>query len=228
MSGSFSEEAVSWLYANYPEVLDSTLFNFVACQRPNGTVYGTSGTCRKGTEVELRRAESVEYLNNSITLLKQKRDKAPPEGKERITRLIDKLEADLEKIKGRLKDSNTINTGGYKASPKSTPDFSNLKPEKSRNESYGFMGSSKNYYTSGLDKRWEETSKALQSLGIKPIYARRLLDSSWGRHLSDELSETPSSQVREKVHKLLKKQSAFGKKQFNRLLKEVMVDDYDD
>jgi hypothetical protein len=38
MYGSFSQKALE-------------LWEFVRCQRPNGTFYGTSGTCRSGSKV---------------------------------------------------------------------------------------------------------------------------------------------------------------------------------
>lgn len=225
MFGSFSLESIEWLYRNYSEFLDSHLYDFVSCQRPNGSIYGTAGTCRKGSEVEQRREESIKHLNNSLALLEEKRRKAAPEDKERLTKLIHKLQKDLDSIKGEPKPSSPRKSG---TQSKTVRDFSKEKPEKSRNESYGFMGSSRDYHSSGLQERWQEASRGLQSQGIKPVYARRILDSPWGRHLADELGEAPTSEVKTRVEDLLRNQSSFGRREFNKLLKTVMVDGYDD
>lgn len=226
MLGSYSQESLKWLQENYGEFLNSRLYDFVSCQRPDGSVYGTAGTCRKGSEIERRREESIKHLNNSLALLKEKRDNAPPEHKPRITRLIDKLEADLKAIQGESKLKNTPTQSGTKNVAKK--DLSHLKPEKSRNDSYGFMGSSREYHSSGLQERWKEASKGLQTQGIHPTHARRILDSPWGRHLADELGSAPNSEVKSRVENMLKNQSSFGRREFNKLIKKVMAEGYDD
>jgi hypothetical protein len=85
--GYFSDEVVEWLYENYSELAGSILYEFTTCQRPNGTVYGTAGTCRKGTEIEQRRQESITHLNTTLASLRDKRDKSPEESRSRINRL---------------------------------------------------------------------------------------------------------------------------------------------
>jgi hypothetical protein len=232
VSGHFSEDTVAWLYDNYPEFLGSKLYDFTSCQRPNGTVYGTGGTCRKGTEIEQRREESIKHLNNSIATLKEKRKQLPEGGRDRIDRLVNKLETDLKAIQGDAGQARTKAGVQYKSGsrkPVSKPvDHSHLKPEKTRNESYGFYGNTKGFDKKEVEKRWSEASRALQSNGLTPTYARRVLDSPWGRHLADEVSVTPTSKLKDEIIQSIEGMSSFNKKNFRQVIREVSVEGYDD
>jgi len=59
MTGSFSEESLIKFNQLASEIMQSNFnetkgsYDFTRCVRPNGTFYGTSGNCRKGTEVPL-------------------------------------------------------------------------------------------------------------------------------------------------------------------------------
>ena len=227
MQGDFSQETISWLFETYPEVMIGNFYDFTSCQRPNGTIYGTAGTCRKGKEIEQRREESIKHLNNSISLLKEKRGTLPEGGKGRINRLISKLEGDLRVVSGPQASQNKSPSARSTSGARSE-DLSRMKPEKTRNEGYGFYGTTREIHSSEVDNRWEQTSKAIQSQGIKPIFARRLLDSSWGRHLADEIERVPTEQVNQKVRQFLEKQTPFSRREFKNLLKEVTSEGYDD
>ena len=53
MNGNFSEEAMKAFAAMVGEKnFSEGLFDFTTCQRPDGSKYGTSGHCRKGTQTE--------------------------------------------------------------------------------------------------------------------------------------------------------------------------------
>lgn len=223
--GHFSQESVDWLVENYPEYVDTVLYDFTTCQRPNGSFYGTSGTCRKGTEVEQRREESIKHLNNSIATLREKREQLPQSGRGRIDRLIDKLETDLKAIQG---DAKSASTSRYRPSSPKPEDRSTMKPEKSRNEDYGFYGTSKEKYSKEVGKRWEQASKGLQSQGLTPPVARRMLDSSWGRHLADRLEGVPSEKVGFTVKQILESQSPRQKREFEKLWNSLLSDEWDD
>jgi hypothetical protein len=81
MGGHFSDKAL----ANYNQLVgelqgadfaEGETYDFTRCVRPNGTVYGTKGTCRKGTEVgEKEKAESYKpYKDFSYEDLKLQRE----------------------------------------------------------------------------------------------------------------------------------------------------------
>jgi hypothetical protein len=53
MNGNFSQEAMEAFTAMVGEEnFSEGLFDFTTCQRPDGSKYGTSGHCRKGTQTE--------------------------------------------------------------------------------------------------------------------------------------------------------------------------------
>jgi len=56
-------EFTEWASEDFGEVMDA--FDFGACQRPDGTVYGTAGQCRKGTPV------SIGSKDNALALRKK-------------------------------------------------------------------------------------------------------------------------------------------------------------
>ncbi len=224
--GYFSDEVVEWLYENYSELAGSILYEFTTCQRPNGTVYGTAGTCRKGTEIEQRRQESITHLNTTLASLRDKRDKSPEESRSRINRLITKLETDLKAIqgvKGAEKKSTGVGSRATGQDPIRNPvDHSSMTPEKTQNETYGFYGTTRDAKPKEVEKRWRHASRAIQSQGVTPKYARRLLDASWGRHLANELEKTPTDKVWKTVQEMLEKPGTAQRRDFEEMWKRVM------
>lgn len=224
--GYFSDEVVEWLYENYSELAGSILYEFTTCQRPNGTVYGTAGTCRKGTEIEQRRQESITHLNTTLASLRDKRDKSPEESRGRINRLITKLETDLSSIQG-VKGAEKKSTGAGSRTTSQDPirnpvDHSAMAPEKTQNETYGFYGTTRDAKPKEVEKRWRHASRGIQSQGVLPIYARRLLDSTWGRHLANELERTPTDRVWNTVQEMLEKPNTAQRRDFENMWKRVM------
>ena len=71
--GKFSDSAI----VDFSEEM-AERFDFTRCQRPNGTFYGTSGTCRKGAEVGPREMAALK--------------KAAKGGNERAQQALDKIE----------------------------------------------------------------------------------------------------------------------------------------
>lgn len=61
MSMGYSEDVAIEVAA----MLDDT-FDFTTCERPNGSRYGTSGKCRKGTEVSSDEMEAIDQLSKLI------------------------------------------------------------------------------------------------------------------------------------------------------------------
>lgn len=223
--GYFSDEVVEWLYENYSELAGSILYEFTTCQRPNGTIYGTSGTCRKGSEIEQRRQESITHLNTTLASLRDKRDKSPEESRSRINRLITKLETDLKAIqgvKGAEKKSTEVGSKATSQEPFRNPvDHSAMTPEKTQNEMFGFYGTTRIKNPKKVEKRWRMASRAIQSQGVLPVYAQRLLDSKWGRHLAEELEKTPTDIVWKKVQEMLEKPDSPERRDFLKMLKTV-------
>lgn len=230
--GYFSDKVVEWLYENYSELAGSILYEFTTCQRPNGTVYGTAGTCRKGTEIEQRRQESITHLNTTLASLRDKRDKSPEEGRDRINRLITKLETDLKAIQG-VKGAEKKSTGvGSRATSqdltRNPRDTSSMTPERSQNKEYGFYGTTQYANPKEVEERWRNASRGIQSQGVLPIHARRLLDASWGRHLANELGKTPTDKVLNTVQRKLEKRGSPERKHFLKMLRIVTQEDYED
>jgi hypothetical protein len=230
--GYFSDEVVEWLYENYSELAGSILYEFTTCQRPNGTVYGTAGTCRKGSEIEQRRQESITHLNTTLASLRNKRDNSPEESRSRVNRLITKLETDLKAIqgvKGAEKKSTGVGSRATGQDPIRNPvDHSAMTPEKTQNETYGFYGTTRDAKPKEVEKRWRHASRAIQSQGVLPIYARRLLDASWGRHLANELGKTPTDKVWKTVQEMLEKRDSPERRDFLKILRMVTREDYED
>jgi hypothetical protein len=230
--GYFSNDTVEWLYENYSELAGSILYEFTTCQRPNGTVYGTAGTCRKGTEIEQRRQESITHLNTTLASLRDKRDKSPEESRSRINRLIAKLETDLKAIqgvKGAEKKSTGVGSRATGQDPIRNPgDASSMTPERSQNKEYGFYGTTQYANPKEVEERWRHASRGIQSQGVPPIYARRLLDASWGRHLANELGKTPTDKVWKTVQEKLEKRGSPERKHFLKMLRMVTQEDYED
>ena len=60
---SWADRCGEWSSDDFGEVMDG--FDFAACQRPDGSIYGTSGQCRKGTPV------SIGPKDNALALRKK-------------------------------------------------------------------------------------------------------------------------------------------------------------
>jgi hypothetical protein len=232
--GYFSDEVVEWLYENYSELAGSILYEFTTCQRPNGTVYGTAGTCRKGTEIEQRRQESINHLNTTLASLRNKRDKSPEESRSRINRLITKLETDLKAIQG-VKEAEKKSTGaGSRATSqdltRNPVDHSATMPEKTRNETSGFYGATRARVKDPerVEKRWRLASRAIQSQGVLPLHARRLLDSEWGRQLAKEAEGLLTQSLWQRLQGKLEKPDSALRRDFEKMLRIVTREDYED
>jgi hypothetical protein len=230
--GYFSDEVVEWLYENYSELAGSILYEFTTCQRPNGTVYGTAGTCRKGTEIEQRRQESITHLNTTLASLRDKRDKSPEESRSRINRLIAKLETDLKAIqgvKGAEKKSTGVGSRATGQDPVRNPvDHSAMTPEKTRNETSGFYGATRVKNPKKVENRWRLASRAIQSQGVLPLHARRLLDSEWGRQLAKEAEGLLTQSLWQWLQGKLEKPDSALRRDFEKMLRIVTREDYED
>lgn len=80
MFGSFSEEAL----AEYSEMVAQTqsadfsegdTYDFTRCMRPNGSIYGTRGQCRKG--VESTKGAAAKVAERAAKLARQKKNQTP-------------------------------------------------------------------------------------------------------------------------------------------------------
>lgn len=80
MFGSFSEEAL----AEYSEMVSQTqsadfsegdTYDFTRCMRPNGSIYGTRGQCRKG--VESTKAAAAKVAERAGKLARQRKNQTP-------------------------------------------------------------------------------------------------------------------------------------------------------
>ncbi len=60
---SWADRCGEWSSDDFGEIMDG--FDFAACQRPDGSIYGTSGQCRKGTPV------SIGPKDNALALRKK-------------------------------------------------------------------------------------------------------------------------------------------------------------
>jgi hypothetical protein len=209
----------------------SNTFNFTTCQRPDGSTYGTSGTCRKGSEVETRRQQSVAHLENSIRLLNEKKSRlSSPEAKGRIDRLVSKLEADKRAISGEK--SNVKITGFEWKAPKPQPRSQTVShesktPQESKNKDNGFYGTtlSRVGNPEEVQLRWNAAARAVQSRGPTPVQAQRILDSTWGRHFADQLSSMPTSQVSQYSKALLDSMNLRDRRTFQEVWKYAQIDD---
>ena len=83
MKGTFSEEAL----LRYVRLVSQTqsadfsegeTYDFTTCIRPDGSAYGTGGTCRKGTPGEARKEARVEMIKQrkEVSRLQQAREEA--------------------------------------------------------------------------------------------------------------------------------------------------------
>jgi len=78
MIGSFSQESMEAFAAMVGEEnFSESLFDFTTCERPNGSLYGTGGRCRKGTETTSQGAgyaprSGERKPENAVDALKQK------------------------------------------------------------------------------------------------------------------------------------------------------------
>ena len=76
MYGNFSPEVIEFFAEVVGEEnFSETLFDFATCERPDGSRYGTSGHCRKGTQVESEGKASSGGFNVE-TAKKQRQDLA--------------------------------------------------------------------------------------------------------------------------------------------------------
>jgi len=80
MLGSFSEEALF----KYSEMVSQTQsadfsegesYDFTRCMRPNGSIYGTRGQCRKG--VESTKGAAAKVAERAAKLARQKKNQTP-------------------------------------------------------------------------------------------------------------------------------------------------------
>ena len=102
MKGSFSDESVQAFKAVMSDLhgldySEAEMFDFTRCVRPNGSVYGTGGTCRKGTQTDKNEQDAMSQLAGML-----------PKG---------------EKIVG---DSGKVHTVGAKGKLKKGPTEENL------------------------------------------------------------------------------------------------------
>ena len=58
MYGNFSEETLELLVEISEDFSETHVMDFTRCQRPDGSFYGTSGTCRKGSQTGAREKEA--------------------------------------------------------------------------------------------------------------------------------------------------------------------------
>jgi len=81
---------MNYLDEVFRQTADEGYFDFARCQRPNGTFYGTGGTCRKGDKVGAAEAEPAA------------KKRGPKKGGMRLTkRVLEMSKGDLQKV---LKD----------------------------------------------------------------------------------------------------------------------------
>jgi len=71
MKGSFSEESLKRFteLASQTQAADFSegeVYDFTRCVRPNGTAYGTGGTCRKGTEGAAQEKKAINDLGSML------------------------------------------------------------------------------------------------------------------------------------------------------------------
>jgi hypothetical protein len=140
--GGFSEEALQLFQLaaseqSYEFSEEGETYDFARCVRPDGTAYGTSGKCRKGTEEakapskdSSTRSRPKGAIESDIKALRQK---AKGRGLEasRANTEIKKLEAELAKpLKGGNRDKMTA-TPGMAAKAKAARE--KLKAEKAAN-----------------------------------------------------------------------------------------------
>jgi hypothetical protein len=71
MYGNFSPDAIeAFTKAVGEENFSETLFDFTTCIRPDGSAYGTGGTCRKGTPGEARKEARAEIVKQKHEVLR--------------------------------------------------------------------------------------------------------------------------------------------------------------
>ena len=96
MLGSFNEEA-------------QAVWDFVRCQRADGTFYGTSGTCRKGTKTGAKEKEPAKGRKSKV---KEALTKATPKQKKALKEKLTKVKQEKETKK---KESPPVSKEAYMA-----------------------------------------------------------------------------------------------------------------